>query len=86
MNTKEISENEKTTAYLTADELSELIGCKPNQRSKMATWLTARGWKFEINSSGLPRVARAHHDKKMGIIEGKIGLRYADTPNLNAFQ
>jgi hypothetical protein len=86
MEGKKISVLGQTTMYLTAEELSELVGCKPNQRSRMTTWLTARGWKFEVNSSGLPRVARAHHDKKMGIIEGKIGSRYADTPNLNAFQ
>jgi hypothetical protein len=86
MENTEISPNGLVTAYLTAEELGDLVGCKPNQRSRMVTWLTTRGWKFEINSSGLPRVARAHHDKKMGIIEGKIGLRYAETPNLSAFQ
>lgn len=31
----------KMSAYLTADELADLIGCKPNQRSVMATWLKA---------------------------------------------
>lgn len=73
-------------AYLSANELAELVDCKPNQRSKMVSWLTSHRWRFEVGASGLPRVARAYHDKKMGISEDTTRLRYAETPNLNAFQ
>lgn len=73
-------------AYLSASELAELVDCKPNQRSKMVNWLTSHRWRFEIGASGLPRVARAYHDKKMGISEETTRSRYAETPNLNAFQ
>lgn len=71
--------------YLTANELAELIECKPNQRSKMVTWLTSNRWKFEVGSTGLPRVARAYHDRKLGISETKVQNKHAEAPNLNAF-
>jgi len=74
-----------TSGYLSADELAELVDCKPNQRSKMVNWLSTHKWRFEIGSSGLPRVARAYHDKKMGISEETTRSRYAETPNLSAF-
>ncbi|WP_395406233.1 DUF4224 domain-containing protein [Pseudoduganella sp. UC29_106] len=72
-------------SYLSADELAELVQCKPNQRSKMVTWLTMNRWKFEVGSSGLPRVARAYHDRKMGISEEKANTKHAEAPNLQAF-
>jgi len=74
-----------TSGYLSADELAELVDCKPNQRSKMVNWLSTHKWRFEIGASGLPRVARAYHDKKMGISEETTRSRYAETPNLSAF-
>ena len=71
--------------YLTADELAELVDCKPNQRMRMVSWLTDRKWKFEVGSTGLPRVARAYHDRMMGIIDEPKRKKYADEPNLKAF-
>lgn len=71
--------------YLSADELAELVDCKPNQRCKMAEWLKANKWRYEIGSSGLPRVARAYHDRKMGVTEEKQNTKYAEAPNLDAF-
>jgi len=73
-------------SYLTANELAELVECRPNQRTKMASWLTNNRWKFEVGSSGLPRVARAYHDRKMGITDEKGIKKYEETPNLKAFQ
>lgn len=74
-----------TTGYLSADELAELVDCKPNQRTRMVTWLRERKWKFEVGSTGLPRVARAYHDRMMGIIDEPKRQKYADEPNLKAF-
>jgi hypothetical protein len=74
-----------TNGYLTADELAELVDCKPNQRSRMTAWLKERRWKFEVGSTGLPRVARAYHDRMMGIIDEPKRQKYADEPNLKAF-
>ncbi len=77
------------SGYLSASELAELIGCNPNQRSIMARWLDANGWKWERGRNGLPRVARAYHDKRMGISDGKAafaqGGRLKNEPNLDAF-
>jgi hypothetical protein len=74
-----------TTGYLSANELAELVDCKPNQRTRMVTWLRERKWKFEVGSTGLPRVARAYHDRMMGIIDEPKRQKYADEPNLKAF-
>jgi len=73
------------SGYLSADELAELVDCKPNQRTKMVTWLRQRKWKFEVSATGLPRVARAYHDRMMGITDEPKRQKYADEPNLKAF-
>lgn len=70
---------------LTATELAEHIGCKPNQRCRMAAWLRKHNWKHEIDVHGVPIVARAYYERKMGVTEGKSASRYDDTPNLKAF-
>jgi hypothetical protein len=74
-----------TSNYLSATELADLIQCRPNQHSKMASWLLKRNWKFEVGSTGLPRVSRAYHDRKMGISDVVTQFKLSDTPNLNAF-
>ena len=71
--------------YLTADELAELIECKRNSKSVMIAWLIKHRWVFEIARSGLPKVARAYHDRKMGVLEGKIKAKYDDAPNRQVF-
>lgn len=70
---------------LSADELAEIVGCKPNQRCRMAAWLRRHHWKHEIDSTGLPIVARAYYERKLGITEEKQSAKYADSPNLQAF-
>ena len=72
-------------AYLSATQLAELVGCKSNQRCKMTAWLVKNRWRHEIDANGLPKVAQAYHDRKMGIIEEKAQAKYAEGPNLNAF-
>lgn len=71
--------------YLTASELADLTGCKPNQRCRMTVWLVKNKWRFESDASGAPKVARAYHDRKMGITENIHKEKYAETPNLQAF-
>lgn len=70
---------------LTADELSELVGCKPNQRVRMAEWLRTHSWIHDIDMNGLPIVMRAYRDRKLGITEGKASATYADSPNYGCF-
>ena len=71
--------------YLTASELAELTGCKSNQRCRMTAWLIKNKWRFEIDSSGVPKVARVYHDRKMGITENIQKDQYDEIPNLQAF-
>jgi uncharacterized protein YjcR len=70
---------------LSADELAELVGCKPNQRCRMATWLRKNHWKHEIDSTGLPIVARAYFNRKLGISDDKQQAKYADAPDFSSF-
>lgn len=74
-----------TSNYLTATELADLVGCKSNQRKIMQDWLDDRNWKYEVDKTGLPKVARAFHDRKLGISEDKVKVKYAEVPNLAAF-
>jgi len=74
------------SAYLSADELADLVGCKRNQRSAMTAWLTANRWAFAIDCKGMPKVALAHHDRQMGIIGGAVKSKFADEPNRDAFK
>lgn len=75
-----------TSNYLSAIELADLVQCQPNAHSKMTRWLSKRSWKFEIGSTGLPRVSRVYHDRMMGVSDGDAQLNLSDTPNLNAFR
>lgn len=70
---------------LSASELAEMVGCRPNQRSIMVRWLEDRRWKFDTDRNGLPIVMRAYRDRKLGISEDKTGAKYADSPNRQAF-
>lgn len=74
-----------SSQYLTASELAELVGCKPNQKKSMQDWLNNRNWKFEPDKHGFPKVARLYHDRRMGINEEKQKAKYAEVPNLAAF-
>lgn len=51
----------------------------------MTRWLIDRRWHFEIDSKGVPKVAREYHNRKMGITEGPTRSQYADEPNRHAF-
>lgn len=70
---------------LSADELAEMIDCKPNQRMLMCRWLSARKWMYEADRNGLPIVMRSYRDRKLGIEEGMVSPKYDDEPNFNAF-
>lgn len=71
--------------YLSATQLSGLVGCKPNQKSKMIGWLANNNWRFQIDANGFPKVAQAYHDRKMGITDEKPQHKYEVGPNLQAF-
>ncbi|WP_175958422.1 DUF4224 domain-containing protein [Burkholderia sp. BCC0405] len=71
--------------YLTAHELADLVGCKPNQRASMTRWLEQNHWRFVVDKSGLPKVARAYRDRKLGLTTETKTSRYDAGPNLQAF-
>ena len=73
-------------SYLSSSELADLVGCKPNQKSAMINWLSSNRWRHEVDLKGMPKVARAYHDKKMGITDEKAVTKFSEGPNLEAFQ
>lgn len=73
--------------YLTAQQLADLIGCKPNQRTIMTKWLADNQWPFVIDRNGVPKVARAYRNKKLGISdEADTSSKFDDQPNRDAFK
>ncbi|MCA8036508.1 DUF4224 domain-containing protein [Burkholderia arboris] len=71
--------------YLTAHELADLVGCKPNQRAAMTRWLDLNHWRFVVDKTGLPKVARAYRDQKLGLSTKTQTTRHDAGPNLQAF-
>lgn len=53
------------SAYLTATELADMIGCERNSFACMRRWLKRNDWPFEANLRGFPKVSRAYHDARM---------------------
>jgi len=70
------------SGYLLASELADLVGCKINQHAVMKRWLNDRRWKYVLDRNGLPKVARAYHDKKLGIGDDGNAGNFAAVPNL----
>lgn len=53
------------STYLSREELKELVGSP--QRAKQIAWLSSEGWPYSVNSKGRVLVARAYHDRRMGV-------------------
>jgi hypothetical protein len=51
----------------------------------MVRWLDGHRWRYVMDKNGLPKVARAYYNRKLGIEEAKTPAKYDDTPNLQAF-
>lgn len=71
--------------FLAATALAELVGCKANQRHEMVKWLDRHRWRYVMDKNGLPKVARAYYNRKLGIDETKGQAKYDSAPNLEAF-
>ncbi|RPJ88819.1 DUF4224 domain-containing protein [Achromobacter sp. ACM01] len=71
--------------YLSASDLAELVGCRPNQRAMMARWLDRHGWRYAIDKNGVPRVLRSYRDKKLGVSDGPQKASLTGAPNREAF-
>ena len=51
--------------YLSADELAELIDCKPKSTACMKRWLDRHNWPYELNRKGFPKVCRTYYNARM---------------------
>ncbi|SIO57760.1 DUF4224 domain-containing protein [Paraburkholderia phenazinium] len=71
--------------YLTAGELADLVGCKPNQRAAMTQWLRDNHWRFVVDKNGLPKVARVYRDQKLGLSAEPKTAKFDASPNRQAF-
>lgn len=71
--------------FLSATELADLVGCKTNQRHEMTKWLDRERWRYVMDKNGMPKVARAYFNRKLGIEEARGAAKYDDSPNLAAF-
>ncbi|WP_301233916.1 DUF4224 domain-containing protein [Pandoraea cepalis] len=72
--------------YLTRREVQELMGTPI--RLRQLRWLAANGWPHAVDSRGRVLIARAYHDKRLGVTAEPIAaLALPATPpplNLNA--
>lgn len=64
--------------FLTGKELTEFIGYQ--RPKKQVEWLVSRGYKFEVNGAGQPKVLREHINEMLG---GKKEKKRS-TPNIDA--
>jgi len=49
------------SAYLTADELADMIDCQPYSFACMRRWLDKNGWPYQVSIRGFPKVSREYH-------------------------
>lgn len=50
--------------FLTHDEIVTLTGL--NTSGRQVDWLRNKGWRFELNATGRPIVARRYAEKMLG--------------------
>jgi hypothetical protein len=51
----------------------------------MAHWLSDNHWRFVVDKNGLPKVARAYRDSKLGVSTDMKSTKYDAGPNRRAF-
>lgn len=78
----QVGDTEGLDLLLTNDELYELTGYK--RACDQITWLRARGWRFELNRIGRPRVDREYYRQQMGLQPGAAPAPAEAEPNWNA--
>jgi hypothetical protein len=70
--------------YLSAPDLAELVGCRPNSYACMRRWLDRNGWPYAQSRIGMPIVSKAYHDARMAG-EKTPSAPDAIEPDLSAF-
>jgi hypothetical protein len=71
---------ERPSTFLSPDEMRVLTG-RAWKRLQIA-WLAERGYPFELNAAGEPRVLRAYMEKKLGGAPAGLTQRKRKEPNL----
>ncbi|MBI5107630.1 MAG: DUF4224 domain-containing protein [Rhodocyclales bacterium] len=71
-----------TPLLLTPGEVQEITGFKMNRLQ--VAWLRQKGWRFELNATGRPIVARRYAEKMLGC-DGDEG-RAHHMPNFGALR
>jgi hypothetical protein len=59
-------------SLLTPEEIHELTDCQ--RHAGQIEWLSDRGWKYEVGTSGRPKVDREEYQRHM------IGGKHKETP------
>lgn len=62
--------------FLTQAELHELTGYKPNQHKKQTKFLRERGYKFDLDAYGRPRVLVSYVEAILGASTGKVRKKF----------
>jgi hypothetical protein len=71
---------DQPSTFLSSDEMHELTG-RRWKRLQIA-WLAERGYPFELNAAGEPRVLRAYMERKLGGAPASLTQRKRKEPNL----
>ena len=69
--------------YLTRAELRELAGRE--QRAPIIEWLNARRWRYVLDADDWPKVARAYHDRRLGLTDAPASATEAE-PDFTALR
>lgn len=57
--------------FLTSIEMTELTGYQT--RSKQVSWLSCRGWQYEVSATGKVNVLRRYAEMRMGLpVDGNV--------------
>lgn len=70
--------------FLSPDELRELTGYQYASRQK--TWLSQRGWTFETDHSGRPKVLRTHLENRLGGAGHRVSPKEPNFAALKGFR
>lgn len=73
-----------TRLFLQPDEIEALTGYK--RPAEQCAFLKRKGWRFEQNAAGAPRVARAYFERRMVGEASTPAPERSPRPNFGALQ
>lgn len=72
------------TEFLTKEEVIELTGMK--RQASQITWLSKKGWIFEVNAAGRPIISREYVRAKLGGGSASAQPKVGGQPNFDALR